>query len=159
MYSYAAVLINVLKFRTPATKEVQTTVQTQIRLSEAVWSGGSSLCTIPTCIYWIPVLITNRKRKLFEILEHLSEFFISWITNPPTEFSGKEKKIIYKIIILFYLPTLNIICFVEKNNVSHDLWKPALMTFRTFYVKIIWKTPKIKKIDMYIDCLKTNSSR
>ena len=29
---------------------------------------------------------------------------------------------------------------------SRDLWTPALMTFSTFYVKIIWKTPKLKKL-------------
>ena len=29
---------------------------------------------------------------------------------------------------------------------SHDLWKPALMTFSTYYVKIIWKTPKNEEI-------------
>ena len=40
---------------------------------------------------------------------------------------------------------------------SHDLWKPALMTFRTFNVKIIWKTPKTKKFDMFIYYLKTYS--
>ena len=38
---------------------------------------------------------------------------------------------------------------------SRDLWKPALMTFRTFYVKTIWKTPNIEDFDMIIYCLKT----
>ena len=33
---------------------------------------------------------------------------------------------------------------------SRDLWKPALMTFRTFYVKIIWKTPKELKKMTYL---------
>ena len=36
---------------------------------------------------------------------------------------------------------------------NRDLWKPALMTFMTFYVKIVWKTPKIKKFDMFKYCL------
>ena len=31
------------------------------------------------------------------------------------------------------------------------------MTFRTFYVKSIRKTLKIKKIDMFLNCLKPNS--
>ena len=47
--------------------------------------------------------------------------------------------------------------FVELTDMSHDLWKPALMTFKTFYVKIIWKTTKIKKFDMFKYCLKTYS--
>ena len=46
-------------------------------------------------------------------------------------------------------------CF--EIYMSHDLWKPALMTFGTFYVKIIWKTPKIKNFDMFKYCLKTYS--
>ena len=38
--------------------------------------------------------------------------------NPPTVIFRKvEKKLISKIIFLFYLPTLNIICLVEKNNI------------------------------------------
>ena len=47
-------------------------------------------------------------------------FFISWFTNPPTVILrkvGKKKILISKIFILFYPPTLNIICFVEKNNI------------------------------------------
>ena len=40
---------------------------------------------------------------------------------------------------------------------SCDLWKPAFMTFRTFDVKIIWKIPKTKTIDMFIYCLKPYS--
>ena len=51
--------------------------------------------------------------------EHLGQnFFISWFTNPPIViFCKVEKKLISKIIFIFYPPTLNIICFVEKNNI------------------------------------------
>ena len=47
-------------------------------------------------------------------------FFICWFTNPPTLIFRKvekKKKFISKIIFLFYLPTLNIVCFVEKKNI------------------------------------------
>ena len=45
-------------------------------------------------------------------------FFITRFTNPPTViFQKLEKKIISKIIYLSYPPALNIICFVEKNNI------------------------------------------
>ena len=39
--------------------------------------------------------------------------------NPPTVFFRKvgKKKIISEIFFLFYPPTLNIICLVEKNNI------------------------------------------
>ena len=43
-------------------------------------------------------------------------FFISQFTNPPTViFLKVEKK--FNFLFLFYPPTLNIICFVEKNNI------------------------------------------
>ena len=45
-------------------------------------------------------------------------FFIRWFTNPPTVIFRKVEKnsnLISKIVFLFYPPTLNIICFVEKK--------------------------------------------
>ena len=44
-------------------------------------------------------------------------FFISCFTNPPTVIFRKvEKKKLISNFFLFYPPTLNIICFVEKKN-------------------------------------------
>ena len=40
---------------------------------------------------------------------------------------------------------------------NHDLWKPALMTFRTFYVKTLKKQKKNKELDMFLYCLKIYS--
>ena len=40
--------------------------------------------------------------------------------NPPTvifQIVWEGEKFISKIFFLFYLPTQNIICFVEKNNI------------------------------------------
>ena len=45
-------------------------------------------------------------------------FFISWFTNPPTVIFRKvETKIISIFFYIFYPPTLNIICKVEKNSI------------------------------------------
>ena len=51
---------------------------------------------------------------LFQTLKD-QNFFICLFTNPPSVIFRKvERKIISKIIFLFYPPTLSIICFLKK---------------------------------------------
>ena len=44
-------------------------------------------------------------------------FFLVDLRTLLLYFSRKWKKIIFKLFLLFYPLTLNVICFVEKNNI------------------------------------------
>ena len=62
-----------------------------------------------------------------------SEFFISWFTGKKTDIgSGGRKKLRKWPVDYIYM--------------SRDLWKPALMTFRTFCVKSFEKHPKSRNL-------------
>ena len=71
---YFIITVNVLKFRTLIACQKGLDKQGRPR-SDCVWSGSSLFATL-TWNLWIPALKTNilfmnRKRKVFEILEHL----------------------------------------------------------------------------------------
>ena len=53
----------------------------------------------------------------YEIPQHVlgQNFLLVDLQNPPTVLFCKDKN--SKIIFLFYPPTLNIICFLEKGNI------------------------------------------
>ena len=60
------------------------------------------------------------------------DFFYLLIYKPShCNFPESRKKKIYEIIFLFYLPTLNIICFVEKN------WGSVCVFLRVTLLKVI----------------------
>ena len=98
-------------------------------------------------------------------------FFITWFTNPPTAIFrtvGKKKK--FLIFFLFYPPTLNIICLVEKiiyfsgsvcvflrltllkvivlSRFLGKWWKYRLLVFLTSFTVFSGDVKKYKKIDL-----------
>ena len=64
-------------------------------------------------------------------------FFISWFTNPATVIFRKVeiKKLISKIIFIFYPLTLNIVCFVEIFFIY--FWGSVCVFLRVTLLKVI----------------------
>ena len=61
------------------------------------------------------------------------DFFIFLFTNPATVIFRKVEKKYFKIILLFYPPTLNIICLVEKKT----FFRFCLCIFDSDTVKVL----------------------
>ena len=90
--------------------------------------GGNvrGTCNVMFCSITVPLVLFGISARMF--------LLVDLQTLPPTLIFLKVEKKISKIIFLFYPPTLNIICFVDKN---HIFLRFCLCILRVTLLKVI----------------------